>query len=67
MFGFLKYVIFALGLLAVYVMIEHFVVNRGEKQTLDETVNQELANVNDVGEKINEEYVQPAVEQLTAE
>lgn len=62
MFNFLKYVIFAIGLLAVYVLIEHFIVNRDGEQTLDNTVNQVVSEAQDAGEQVNEEYIQPALE-----
>lgn len=62
MFSFLKYVIFAIGLLAVYVLIEHFIVNRDAEQTLDTTVNQAVSNIKETGEQINEDYIQPTLE-----
>lgn len=67
MFSFLKYVIFAIGLLAVYVLIEHFIVNRGGEQTIDDTVNQAVSDVQSAGEQINEEYIQPTLEKAGME
>lgn len=68
MFGFLKYVIFALGLLAVYVLIEHFVINRGESgQALSDSINQAedrvVSKINDISENVNEQYVEPVLQE----
>jgi hypothetical protein len=65
----LKYVIFVLGLLAAYVLIEHFIINRGEEeQTISETIsdtgNAIVTKVQETGADINDEYVQPMVEEI---
>ena len=67
MFSFLKYVIFAIGLLTVYILIEHFIVNRGGEQTLDNTIDQAVSDVQNAGEQFNEEYIQPALEKTNAD
>lgn len=69
MFSFLKYVIFAIGLLTVYVLIEHFVVNRGEVgQSLSESINQAgeavVSKVQEVSDNINDEYIQPTIKEV---
>ncbi len=69
MFSFLKYVIFAIGLLTVYVLIEHFVVNRGEVgKSLSESVNQAgeavVSKVQEVSDNINDEYIQPTIKEV---
>ena len=69
MLSFLKYVIFALGLLAAYVLVDHFIINRGEEeQTISETIsdtgNAIVTKVQETGSDINEEYVQPMVEEI---
>ena len=69
MFSFFKYVIFAIGLLTVYVLIEHFVVNRGEVgQSLSESINQAgeaiVLKVQKVSDNINDEYIQPTIKEV---
>lgn len=69
MLSFLKYVIFALGLLAAYVLVDHFIINRGEEeQTISETIsdtgNAIVTKVQETGADINDEYVQPMVEEI---
>ena len=69
MLSFLKYVIFVLGLLAAYVLVDHFIINRGEEeQTISETIsdtgNAIVTKVQETGSDINDEYVQPMVEEI---
>ena len=69
MFSFLKFFIFALGLLAAYILIDHFIINRGEEeQTISETIsdtgNAIVTKVQETGADINDEYVQPMVEEI---
>ena len=69
MLSFLKYVIFALGLLAAYVLIDHFIINRGEtEQTISETIsdtgNAIVTKVQETGSDINDKDVQPMVEEV---
>jgi len=66
MFGFLKYVIFALGILAAYVLFEYFFSNRGEISTIKDSFNQAVADVDGIGETVNDEYIQPLVEQINS-
>jgi hypothetical protein len=40
MFSFLKYIIFTLGLIAAYVLFEHFFFNNSENRTLSNSVEQ---------------------------
>ena len=69
MFNFLKYVIFALGLVAAYVLVEHFFVNRSEvEQTISDSVNQAenavMSETQEISDNIRNEYVEPLEEEV---
>ena len=61
MLNLLKYAVFALGLLAAYVLFEYFVLN---KQPLSDTVNRAenaiVTKVQNVSNNVNDKYIQPA-------
>ena len=69
MFSFLKYLIFALGLIAAYVLIDYYILNRsGDSQSLSETVNKaENTIVNkaqELSDNVQENYVEPVKEEI---
>lgn len=67
MLSILKYVIFALGLLAAYVLVEHYVFNKEEADSIGDSVNQAVSEVIEVKENLNNDYIEPVKEQLDAE
>ncbi len=69
MFSFLKYIIFALGLIAAYILVDHYILNRSDdNQSLSETVNKAENAVVDSAQKLSdnvqENYVEPVKEEI---